>query len=136
MLIILQKLVREHTNTLLTKNSEDPLYCNVTQEEADEFDDSAGYPCTAENFRLHLAGTAGHKWNKAAAEVFAKSFLEVNPESRHSQVKTYFTTHLRMLISSFRKKKTLETMEKKRREQEESENKARDRRRSRRHEVS
>lgn len=107
MLTVLQRLVRAHTCVLLHKKPRDPLTCDVTQEEADDFDSSAGYPCTKEIFRLHLVGTPAHKWNRAAAEVFAESFREKRPDFKHDEVKGYFLTHLRTLISRFKKEQQL-----------------------------
>jgi len=107
MLTVLQKLVRAHTCTLLKKKAKEPLICNVTQEEVDGFNSSTGYPCTKERFHLYLIGTTVHKWNRAAAEVFTEIFLEGRAGFKHDQVKKYFITHVRTLISRFKKEQQL-----------------------------
>lgn len=110
MLTISQALVRVYTEELLTTNSRSLLAGDVTGEEAENFNDSSGYPCTEANFRLYLAGTPGHKWNQAAGWVFANSFVQKNPGYNRSQVKDYFHTHLRYLITLFRNERARETM--------------------------
>ena len=135
MLSVLQKLVRAHTCALLKKVQDSP-HCDVTQEEADGFDNSAGYPCTKEAFRLYLAGTPAHKWNQAAAVVFTDNFLEGRDDFEHDRVKKCFLTHLRTLISKFKKGQQVKGLAP--REQENAKNAAatQTRRSTRKHNVS
>ena len=120
----------------MKKGAKEPLRCDVTQEEADGFDNSVGYPCTADNFRLHLRGTPAHKWNRAAAEVFTKSFLQERPGSEYEQVREYFITHIRTLITTFKKQEKLGGMREKERGKVTTETAAQTRRSTRKHNVS
>ena len=108
----------------------------MTQEKADGFDSSADYPCTAQDFRLYLTGTPAHKWNRAAAEVFTKSFLQERSEFKHDQVKKYFITHLRTLTATFKKQQQLGGMPEKERDRKKGDTAAQTRRSTRKHNVS
>ena len=134
-LTVQQKLIRDHTRRLLGKEAKDPPSCDVTEAEAEGFDSSVGYPCTAQNFRLYLAGTPAHKWNQAAAEVFTKSLLEERPELGHDRVKRFFITHLRSLISAFKKRGRLQGMSEREREKTKGDIAAQARRNTQKHNV-
>ena len=52
----------------------------VTPQDIDDFNSKIGECCTADNFRLHLAGTPADTWNKSATRVLVNSFLEAHKQ--------------------------------------------------------
>ena len=52
----------------------------VTSQDLDDFNAKIGECCTANNFRIHLAGTPGDSWNKSATRVLVNSFLEAHKQ--------------------------------------------------------
>jgi len=52
----------------------------VTAQDINDFDPEIAECCTADNFRIHLAGSPGEPWNKSAARVLVNNFLETHEE--------------------------------------------------------
>ena len=79
MLIRFQREIRTHLVDELIP-SDKWLKNTVTPQDIDDFDPKIGECCTADNFRLHLAGTPADTWNKSATRVFVNSFLEAHKQ--------------------------------------------------------
>lgn len=95
----------------------------VTQDEIDAFDPLRhGPPCTSDDFKLHLEGTAAHPWNKAVTTVFVGSFCAEFPQYKPDETKGHFKTHLETLI---RKYKTQQRLQRNTNAQEEAKKKNR-----------
>jgi hypothetical protein len=60
------------------------------------------FNCTADNFRLHLEGTPGHPWNKAATKVFVASFCTKYPHYTAGKAGAHFKVHVDTLIRKYR----------------------------------
>ena len=60
-------------------------------------------PFAANDFKLHLAGTPAHAWNKAATEVFVRSFCEKYSHYTSEDARGHFKVHLDSLIRKYRK---------------------------------
>ena len=60
------------------------------------------FPCTAQNFKLHLEGTPAHPWNKAAMKVFVASFCAQYPQYAVGEAGTHFKVHVETLIRKYR----------------------------------
>jgi len=75
----------------------------VTKDEADAYDPLRDeFPCSAENFKLHLEGTPAHPWNKAAADVFVTNFCNKYPHYEPEEAGGHFRVHLDTLIRKYR----------------------------------
>jgi hypothetical protein len=75
----------------------------VTQEEANAYDPLRHeFPCTADNFKLHLEGTRAHPWNKAARSVFAASFCAKYPHYTVDEAGNHFGVHVESLIRKYK----------------------------------
>lgn len=78
-LINYQRKIRNYLADELT-HPDDWLKNTVTTQDINDFNPEIGECCTANNFRLHLAGTPGDVWNRSATRIFVNSFLEAHQE--------------------------------------------------------
>jgi hypothetical protein len=95
--------VRKHTAFLLGTPGDGILEKKVAGDEADGYDPlQHEFPCTANNFKLHLEGTPAHPWNKAAAKVFVTSFCAKYPHHAANDAGSHFKVHVDSLIRKYR----------------------------------
>ena len=78
----------------------------ATPEEVADFEKSRSgeHCCSAEEFRVDISKGARNKWNKSAAIVFARAFVESGDYDHEDeqQISEAFLTHLRTLRRKFR----------------------------------
>ncbi|KAF9790740.1 hypothetical protein BJ322DRAFT_999041, partial [Thelephora terrestris] len=79
----------------------------VTKADADAFDPLRQIPCTADDFKLHLAGTPAHPWNKAATAVFVQSFCAKFSQYGPEDTENHFKVHLATLIRKYKSQQSL-----------------------------
>ena len=102
--MLIQEDVRKHTASLLNTPATGKLEKKVSQDEADAYDPIRHEcPFTANDFKLHLARTPAHSWNKAATKVFVRSFCKKYPHYTPGGAGRHFKVHLDSLIRKYRK---------------------------------
>ena len=101
-----QMRIRLHMRSLIHTN--DWLKDTVSNHDISDWDQRREQCCTADTFRLHLAGTPCDPWNASATCVFADDFLLANaatyPDSWtvRSMVLKKTRAYIKTLIKSFR----------------------------------
>ena len=75
----------------------------IAKVEADAYDPLRHeFPCTANDFKLHLEGTPAHPWNRAATKVFVISFCANYPHHTADEAERHFKVHLDTLIRKYK----------------------------------
>lgn len=75
----------------------------VTEDEVNAYDPLRHeFPCAAGDFKLHLKGTPGHPWNKAATKVFVTSFCSKYPGYSADDAGNHFKVHVDTLIRKYK----------------------------------
>lgn len=102
----LQMRIRLHMRSLI--HTDDWLKDTVPDDDIADWDPKQEACCTAETFRLHLAGTTCDPWNASATCVFTDDFLLRNADTYPddwtvcSMVLKKTKAHIKTLIKRFR----------------------------------